>query len=526
MLEVLNLAHNGLDDLDGAVLLESLIQHPSWRVVDLSHNCLGGGSALVACQVVRQVAAPVSPHTPAASKRLSSTMYGAGDADASRGHSSDGGFGKLPSATSAGNGQLNLSICIPGEGEGLPVATLGEGKSCPPMVDAHAAAGFSAGGSVGSYWQQLDKCRRSTSEASVAATARGLVRGGHRLVLLDGNPLGASAVQALMLTIAGIPAVAAMQAMGAGGDRMDCCVQSSSSGDGSAPGDKEAKVAGAGAQPDAAECVVLHGIGSTSSHLGDVPKAGEAVGVSIQGCSLMSKEKGFRCSLSDSKPALAMRPAVPLMGDAVIPAAKGKGPLSKSSKAANNTAGKGSAGADGGHGSSSGGGVGTLVYTEKALGWDIGSPAGRYSLNLNHPAAGCMVEQLLLLKQRLGQLQVLQKQWQESVKAKQQQSSKAVAGVTAGRSQSGAGGIGNVAARGRATRDNVTFNGSKSGSRSTTPSPAATRRQTRSPSPVDVNTGGGERGGLHQENLGSNSGSNRGECAGKLGEVLGRASRT
>ena len=500
---MLNLTHNGLDDLDGAVILESLIHHPTWKLADLSHNCLGGGAALVACQVMQQVAAPTPPHASRSSVSLHGSMAGniseEGGQEKAGGNSRDGGFGA--SSMGGGKGHLQLSVCIPGGGdEGGSVGFGGRGIDFPCMEAGKTQAAVStAAGAVDGYWQQLDRCRRSTGDAAVAATGGGLLGHGHRLVALDGNPLGASAVQALMLAVAGTPAVAAMQAGVTSRDDSDCGAQN---GKAIASGeDVSGNQSGKGAPAQLATAAVA----SSSLSNQEQPKAGDAVGVSIQGCSLMSKEKGFRCSLSDTKPALAMRPAVPLIADAVIPAVKGKGPSSKPSASAKTAAGKGSAGAQGAQGSAAAGGAaGTLVYTEKALGWDIGSPAGRYSLNLHHPATACIVEQLLLLKQQLGQLQALQKQWEDSVKAQQQQQgSRPVAGVAAARSQSGAGGMGSTLVRGRATRDNLSVNGSKSGRRTATPS----RRQTRTPSPVEGQSGEGEKVGQNGKSLRRSPGS-------------------
>jgi hypothetical protein len=51
----LNLAHNGLSDLDASVILKGLVDNGTWRNVDLSYNNIGSGSALMISELTDQL---------------------------------------------------------------------------------------------------------------------------------------------------------------------------------------------------------------------------------------------------------------------------------------------------------------------------------------------------------------------------------------------------------------------------------------------------------------------------------------
>lgn len=190
-------------------------------------------------------------------------------------------------------------------------------------------------------------------------------RPGQRLLCLDGNPLGYSGVRCIMQALAGVAAVAAVQPPGA--------------------------------------------IACTAAGL-DTP-----VTVTILNCRVMAQQKGFRASLSDSKPASVFLSPVPLLTDAVqLPATK-----PKAAGQAIPTPNVNPAALGGGKGSVNAPPVvGPMhVVTEKASGIDFTSPAGQYSLSLGHPASGLIIEQLVDLRARLQQLQQQQKDKASGTKA-------------------------------------------------------------------------------------------------------------
>lgn len=291
----LRLCNNGLTDADGAVVLDALAARAAagggWRSVDLAHNLLEGGAALCARRVVAAAAAAAAA---AASAPGGACWEDAFDEESCSG--SDSGD-----------------------------ETAGSGGSSSAGGGSDARAGRSG--------HEAMRPRRWPQDGVLAL----------RVLVLDGNPLGASGAQCVLRALAGCHAVA--DAGGAAG----------------APGE--------GPDEWCERPLPLH--------------------VSMHGCSLVAGDKGFRVGMADGTQALVAPPQVATLNDAVVVAPT----------AAGATAAAAAAGGGGG------GGATSLVVTERAAGLNLNSPAGRYNLDLAHPATEHLIWELLDLRSRLAEFQ-------------------------------------------------------------------------------------------------------------------------
>lgn len=129
--------------------------------------------------------------------------------------------------------------------------------------------------------------------------------------------------------------------------------------------------------------------------------------VSVDGCRLLAPEKGLRAGLGSADvPALVTN--APTLLDLVVapPPAEGKGKKAAKGKAKGEAKGKAAANGKGKKAAAKGKkaaaaavpATAQLVVTEAAQGLDYSRPAGRYCLDLSHPASRQMLRDLLLLQ--------------------------------------------------------------------------------------------------------------------------------
>jgi len=139
--------------------------------------------------------------------------------------------------------------------------------------------------------------------------------------------------------------------------------------------------------------------------------------VSIHGCSLVAGDKGFRLGMSDNTPALQIAPQVATLLDAVQPpaasasaaapgrvASSKRGGPSSSDKEKKKKAG-GASKSPAAKAASRPSTAAVLIVTERAAGLNLNSPAGKYNLDLSHPATQQMILELLDLRSRLSTFQ-------------------------------------------------------------------------------------------------------------------------
>jgi hypothetical protein len=337
---------------------------------------LQGGAMLVACELLKQAAAQEA-QKPAAAAAAAAAATAAAAAQSRKASAAAAAAAAADGEGSSTRKKFVIpSFPSPGGDDDEEEDEVG---SVPrPVRRGRAFTMKLVGGSM-----KMSSASCSLAGSSVAA-ADWLPEDGSRWLKLDHNPLGASSMKLLLWTVADTRV----------GDHLVRSTGSSSSNSASFSSEAWAE-----------DPAVIGGLRLT-----------------VHGCSLLQRAKGLRSNMSDSTAAAPIRPQVPYLSDAVMQPGDEKAPppgiskaAVKASKASVSTSAAALAAAAAAPAST------ILVFNETGTGWDPTAPAGRYHINVQHPAAPALFGRLLDLRTRLVELQALQQQKQAEQRLLQQQ---------------------------------------------------------------------------------------------------------
>ncbi|MEW5304070.1 MAG: hypothetical protein WDW36_006704 [Sanguina aurantia] len=310
-LHMLRMGHNGFSDVDGARIFKGLLSHGSWHHLDLSHNSLGPGSAMMLCEVIRHLglsaASYITPRT------YARHWLARGD-----GATPDGRASAQPTDTRSPSPSRTQH------------SSHGDG-------DGGGAFGGGGGSAPGSHGKPKAPRAHMTLGSQLAVAPVEIV--------IDGNPLGLSGMRLLIDAL----------------DKMSICMHAAA--EGQAPG------------PALPWPLQLH----------------------IQNCNIAITDRSARGEEASSNPHLPCISTI--MEGATSGKGGGKGKAKGATSDGKNSPSKGKK--DKKKGKSAAKPAEPLVLSAPSQSLDLLSPAGRYRLDMSHPASHRVLDALRELQKEL-----------------------------------------------------------------------------------------------------------------------------